>query len=109
MIVCAGSWCVPEDRTEEARRFCTYLLERTLASEPGVLSYSYGFDMIEPNRVRTVLVLKDIDALYVHRKADYVAKDWKAFVEEVGVYGIDIDEFEVQQSTKADWRKTEDR
>jgi quinol monooxygenase YgiN len=75
MIILAVNLRVPREE-QEALRPAMETIVKTSRQEPGCISYSYGFDLLEPDIIRVFEVYRDEDALKAHGASDHFLR-WR--------------------------------
>ena len=76
MLILSVNLRVPRAEQETLRPEMEKVVQAS-RKEPGCLSYSYGFDLLEPDIVRVFEVYKDDAALKAHGESEHF-KAWRA-------------------------------
>jgi quinol monooxygenase YgiN len=76
MLILSVNLRVPKPEQEGLRPEMERVVQAS-RKEPGCLSYSYGFDLLEPDIIRVFEVYRDDAALKAHAESEHF-KAWRA-------------------------------
>ena len=97
-LILAGTIRIAPDRLSDLRPHLRAQVENTRA-EPGCLDYALTEDVLDPGLIRVYEHFENEAALEFHRNTPHMAA-WRAACAELGVYGRDLNSFDV-----SDYRK----
>ncbi len=88
MIIVEGTALIPEAALAEAKTAMEAMILASRA-EDGCIEYAYGFDLLEPNRLRIIERWKDLDTLKAHFAMPHMAT-FRAALAEIKPQDFDI-------------------
>jgi quinol monooxygenase YgiN len=98
MIALAGSIRVAPGRRADALPHLEAIVRAT-RNEPGCVSYSFAFDVLDDHLVRIFEVFRDADALKAHRASPHMAT-WRSVWAEAGIGDRDMAEYDIAAMRK---------
>jgi quinol monooxygenase YgiN len=98
VIILAGAIRIAPDKIEEARPHFEALVNATRA-EPGNISYSFGFDVLEEGAIRIFEVFKDAEALAAHRASPHMAA-WRGVAPDLIAGERDMSQYDIAKVEK---------
>jgi quinol monooxygenase YgiN len=98
MILLAGSIRVPAENIEKATPHIQAFV-KAVRTEPGCVSFSFAWDVIEPGLLRICEVFENEEALVAHRTYPHVL-EWRKIQAEYGFNGRELTKYDVSNATK---------
>jgi quinol monooxygenase YgiN len=98
MIILAGTIRIPPENIERAAPHLEAIVKGT-RSEPGCISYSFAWDVVDEGLIRIFEVFANEQALAAHRASAHMAA-WRAVQPELGVGERNLTQYEISKSEK---------
>jgi quinol monooxygenase YgiN len=98
MIILAGSIRIPPENIERAAPHLEAIVNGT-RSEPGCISYSFAWDVIDEGLLRIFEVFANTEALAAHRASPHMAA-WRAVQPELGVGERNLTQYDIAKFEK---------
>ncbi len=98
MILLAGSIRVPLENVEKVKPHVQAFV-KAVRTEPGCVSFSFAWDVIEPGMLRICEVFENEGALVAHRTYPHVL-EWRKAQADHGFNGRELTKYEVSNPVK---------
>jgi quinol monooxygenase YgiN len=98
MIILAGTVRVPPENIERATPHMEAMVQGTRA-EPGCISYSFAWDILDEGLIRIFEVYTNAEALAAHRASAHMAA-WRGVGPELGIGERNLTQYDIAKFEK---------